>query len=66
MSQPSQSNSQSGSQRIKIWNLKGGTMTVKGLGKRRMKDPFMTLELEFDFVNEKKPRTVGKHNICII
>ena len=36
-------------------------MTVVGLRKKRQKDRFMTLELEFNFINEKKPRGVGNN-----
>ena len=65
MSQPtsqSQPSSQPGHRELA---LEGGTMTVIGLRKKRQKDRFMTLELEFSFTNEKKPRTVGKTTILL-
>ena len=36
-------------------------MAVVGMGKKRDRDTFMTIELEFTFENESKPRRVGKH-----
>ena len=73
MSQPDSqepSQSQSGSQqssqyRDKVWSLRGGTMGVNGIAKKRKSDGFVSLELEFSFANESKSRRVGKQAITI-
>ena len=65
-SQPSSSSQTSSQFKHKELALEGGTMTVVGLRKKRQKDRFMTLELEFSFTNEKKPRGVGNNKKKVI
>ena len=52
--------SQRSTQSDKIWSLKDGCMAVVGLGKKRARDSYMTLDLEFKFENERKSRKVGE------
>ena len=56
---PSQGNDTPSQKLPKIWALEDGTMTVVGQGKKRPRDPCMTLQLEFKFKNERKTRIVG-------
>ena len=58
---PTQSSDTPSQKLPKVWALEGGTMTVVGAGKKRPRDTCMTLELEFKFNNEKKPRIVGSY-----
>ena len=44
----------------KIWALQKGTMRIVGHGKKKPSDPYMMLQLEFNFENDPRTRKVGK------
>ena len=59
MSQPGGSQQRSQPEE-KIWALKGAVMSVLGFGKKKSKDQYMTLRLQFLFENDPSPMKVGR------